>query len=224
VHRARRIAVLASAVVGTVVVSVAGAARTDDFRDEFTTLDARRWVTITRPFGHGAVDAANVSVSNGTLAMKLPAGTLDGGELRTASLYRFGTVRARLRVANAPTSLTAFFLYKAPDYQSEIDIEIFNDTTRRIMFTTYSGGTQTNTVTKLLPFDATAGFHDYAIEWTTNSVRFLVDGAPMQSWTKGVTRSAMYVYLNAWFPSWLGGERPATDRLTSVDWVEYSGR
>ena len=71
--------------------------------------------------------------------VKLPAGTLDGGELRTASLYRFGTVRARLRVANAPTSLTAFFVDKAPDYQSEIDIEIFNDTTRRIMFTTYSG-------------------------------------------------------------------------------------
>ena len=138
-HRARRFAVLASAVVGTVVVSVAGAARTDDFRDEFASFDARRWITITRPFGHGAVDAANVSVSNGALDMKLPAGTLDGGELRTASLYRFGTVRARLRVANAPTSLTAFFLYKAPDYQSEIDIEIFNDTTRRIMFTTYSG-------------------------------------------------------------------------------------
>ena len=54
--------------------------------------------------------------------------------------------------------------------------------------------------------------------------RFRVVGAPMQSWTKGVTRSAMYVYLNAWFPSWLGGERPATDRVTSVDWIEYSGR
>ena len=82
------------------------------------------------------------------------------------------------------------------------------------MFTTYSGGAQTNTVTKLLPFDATAGFHDYAIEWTTGSVRFLVDGAPMQSWTKGVTRSAMYVYLNAWFPpgSAASGRRPTASR------------
>ena len=222
--RARRVAVLASAVVGAVVVSAAGAARTDDFRDEFASLDSRRWITITRPFGQGAVDAANVSVANGTLDLRLPAGRLDGGELHTASLYRFGTIRARLKVANAPTSLTAFFLYKAPDYQSELDIEIFNDTSRRVMFTTYSGGAQTNTVTKLLPFDATAGFHDYAIEWTTGSVRFLVDGALLQSWTKGVTRSAMYVYLNAWFPSWLGGERPATDRVTSVDWLEYVSR
>jgi beta-glucanase (GH16 family) len=129
-----------------------------------------------------------------------------------------------MKVADAPTSLTALFLYKAPDYQSELDIEIFNDASRRVMFTTYSGGAQTNTVTKLLPFDATAGFHDYAIEWTTGSVRFLVDGAPLQTWTKGVTRSAMYVYLNAWFPSWLGGERPSTDRLTSVDWLDYVSR
>ncbi len=211
-------------VMGAFMVSVAAAARSDGFRDDFATLDAQRWVTITRPFGKGAVDGANVAVANGMLGVKLPAGRLDGGELRTTSLYRFGSFRARMKVADAPSSLTAFFLYKAPDYQSELDIEIFNDTTRRVMFTTYSGGAQTNTVTKTLPFDPTAGFHEYAIEYDTSSVRFLVDGALMQSWSKGVTRSAMNLYLNAWFPSWLAGERPATDRFTLVDWIEQSGR
>jgi endo-1,3-1,4-beta-glycanase ExoK len=210
--------------MGSVLVSVAAAARSDGFRDDFATLDVQRWVTITRPFGHGAVDAANVAVTGGMLGVKLPAGRLDGGELRTTSLYRFGSFRARMKVADAPSSLTAFFLYKAPDYQSELDIEIFNDTTRRVMFTTYSGGAQTNTVTRTLPFDPTTGFHEYAIEYDTSSVRFLVDGAPMQSWSKGVTRSAMYLYVNAWFPSWLAGERPATDRFTLVDWIEQSGR
>ncbi len=211
-------------VMGAFVVSVAAAARSDGFRDDFATLDAERWVTITRPFGKGAVDAANVAVASGMLGVKLPAGRLDGGELRTTSLYRFGSFRARMKVADAPSSLTAFFLYKAPDYQSELDIEIFNDTTRRVMFTTYSGGAQTNTVTRTLPFDPTTGFHEYAIEYDTSSVRFLVDGALMQSWSKGVTRSAMNLYLNAWFPSWLAGERPATDRFTLVDWIEQSGR
>ncbi len=211
-------------VMGAFMVSVAAAARSDGFRDDFATLDAERWVTITRPFGKGAVDAANVAVASGMLRVKLPAGRLDGGELRTTSLYRFGSFRARMKVADAPSSLTAFFLYKAPDYQSELDIEIFNDTTRRVMFTTYSGGAQTNTVTRTLPFDPTTGFHEYAIEYDTSSVRFLVDGAPMQSWSKGVTRSAMYLYVNAWFPSWLAGERPATDRFTLVDWIEQSGR
>ncbi len=211
-------------VMGAFMVSVAAAARSDGFRDDFATLDAERWVTITRPFGKGAVDAANVAVASGMLGVKLPAGRLDGGELRTTSLYRFGSFRARMKVADAPSSLTAFFLYKAPDYQSELDIEIFNDTTRRVMFTTYSGGAQTNTVMQTLPFDPTAGFHEYAIEYDTSSVRFLVDGALMQSWSKSVTRSAMYLYVNAWFPSWLAGERPATDRFTLVDWIEQSGR
>ena len=207
-----------------VLVSAAAAARSDDFHDDFTTFDGRAWVAITRPFGLGTVAAANAAAADGVLSLKLPAGKLDGAEVRSTALYRFGAFRTRMRVADAPTSLTAFFLYKAPDYQSEIDVEIFNDSSRRVMLTTYSGGAQTNTVTRLLPFDATAAFHEYAIEWDTSSVRFLVDGVPLQSWSKGVTKSAMYVYVNAWFPSWLGGEPPAADRFTEVDWIEHVGR
>src|SRR5262245_10525470 len=86
VHRVRRTAVVASVALGAVVVSVASAARPDGFRDDFTTLDTRQWVTITRPFGHGAVDAANVAVASGLLGIKLPAGRLDGGEVRSAGL------------------------------------------------------------------------------------------------------------------------------------------
>ena len=65
--------------------------------------------------------------------------------MRSTSLYRYGTYRTRMKIANAPSSLTAFFLYKRPDYAQEILIEIFNDDTGRIMFSTYSGFAQTNT-------------------------------------------------------------------------------
>jgi licheninase len=92
------------------------------------------------------------------------------------------------------------------------------------MFSTYAGGAQTNTVTKQLPFDATAGFHEYDIEYDPGSVRFLVDGAQLQAWSNGVTRSSMYLYVNAWFPSWLAGESPTTDRSTDVDWIEHVAR
>jgi hypothetical protein len=44
----------------------------------------------------------------------------------------------------------------------------------------------------------------------------------MQSWTSGVTRSSMYLYVNAWFPSWLAGLSPASDQFTLVDWITYS--
>jgi len=203
-------------------VSLAAAARTVGFRDDFTTLDTSRWLVSSRPFGHGTLTPGNVTASAGQLHIELPANTLDGGELRTKTLYRFGTYRARIKLANAPSSLTAFFLYKAPDYQSEIDIELYNDSSRRVMFSTYSGGQQSNTVTQLLPFDATADFHEYTIVYGQRTVRFLVDGVPMQTWSSGVTNSAMYVFLNAWFPSWLSGQAPSTDQFTSVDWLDYS--
>ena len=46
----------------------------------------------------------------------------------------------------------------------------------------------------------------------------------MQSWTSGVPRSSMYLYVNAWFPSWLAGESSASDQATLVDWITYSAR
>ena len=53
-----------------------------------------------------------------------------------------------MKLPHAPTSITGFFLYRAPDLEREIDIEVFNDPTGRVMFTTYSGGRQTHTVKK----------------------------------------------------------------------------
>lgn len=216
--------VVAAATVVVVGVSAAGAARSGDFRDDFTSFEVRRWVKIGRPFGHGTLDPANVTVANELLQIRLPAGTLNGGEMRSTSLYRFGSYRTRMRVANAPSSLTAFFLYKKPDYAQEIDIEIFNDSTGRIMFSTYSGSAQTNNVVVDLPIDLTADFHEYTIEYEPGSARFLLDGTELQRFSSGAPRSSMYLFANAWFPFWLAGERPVTDRYTSIDWIEHTGR
>lgn len=220
----RPVVAVAALLVLAVSVSVAGAARSGDFRDEFTSFEVRRWVKIARPFGHGTLDPANVTVADGLLGIRLPAGTLNGGEMRSTSLYRYGTYRTRMKIANAPSSLTAFFLYKRPDYAQEIDIEIFNDDTGRIMFSTYSGFAQTNNVIVDLPIDLTTDFHVYAIEYDPGSVRFLLDGTQLQSWSSGVPRSSMYLFANAWFPFWLAGEMPTTDRYTYVDWIEHIGR
>jgi beta-glucanase (GH16 family) len=223
VRRSRRLWIVLLALVAFgASVSIALAGHPKGFRDEFTTLDTSRWLVSSRPFGWGTLTPANVAVANGQLGIRHPAGTLDGGEMRTKSLYEFGTYRTRLEVADAPNSLTAFFLYRAPDYQQEIDIEIYDDSSGRVMFSTYSGGSQTNTVTKILPFDPTAGFHEYTIDYRKGSVSFLVDGTPMQSWTRGVPRASMYVFLNSWFPSWLPGQAPDSDRTTSADWIDYT--
>jgi len=223
VHRVWRPLLVLSIAVLAFGVSVAGAARSGDYHDEFTSLDVHRWYKSSRPFGWGAVDPANVSASEGMLGIKLPGGTLNGGEVRSLSLTRYGSYRARIKVANAPSSMTAFFLYKKPDFAQELDIEIFNDPSGRVWFSTYSAGRQT-TVVKQLGFDPTAAFHEYAIEYDPASVRFLVDGVEVQRFTSGVTQSSMYLHMNAWFPSWLAGTRPANDQFTDVDWVSFVSR
>ena len=126
----------------------------------------------------------------------------------TSDLNGYGIYSARMRLPNTPGSITGFFLYKAPDFESEIDIEVFNDSTRRIMFTTYAGGSQTHTITKRLPFDSTTGFHEYSFEYTENSVTFYADGQYIEYWDTGVPQTSMHLMLNSWFPVWLDGRRP----------------
>ena len=102
--------------------------------------------------------------------------------------FGFGRFEARVRVPHAPSSITGFFLYEPPDEAQEIDIEIFNDRTGRVMFTYYSAGHQVSR-THELPFDPTAGFHTYGFTmeprgwsspstvnvWSTSAVRCLPD-------------------------------------------------
>jgi len=108
VTRAGAVLALAAALAVGASVSVAGAAKSNSFRDDFTTFDSGRWIVSSRPFGYGTLDPADVAVANGQLGIRLPGGTTNGGEMRSRSLYRFGTYRARLKVADAPSSLTAF--------------------------------------------------------------------------------------------------------------------
>lgn len=195
-----------------------------DFTDDFDSFDANRWSKGDYNLGRSYIDPNNVDVSDGNLAIKLPAYTLNGGWVVSNDLYGYGSYAARIKVPNAPSSITAFFLYEPPDYASEIDIEIYNDTSRRIMFTTYSGGRQTHTRTKKLPFDPTKGFHEYRFDYAPNFVKFYVDGRLMKTWRRGIPKNFMHLYINAWFPTWLEGRKPSTDQFVLVDQIRHTGQ
>lgn len=182
-------------------------------------LDPDQWVSTTRDLGRGALAPQNVTVENGQLRLTLPANTLDGGEIESKDLYGPGFYAARIKVPNAPSSITGFFLYEAPDYASEIDIEIYNDSSGKILFTTYSGGEQTNTETLTLPFDPTEDFHDYAFFYNQDFITFYADGEPMKEYRVGLPDKPMKLYVNSWFPKWLDGEKPDSDRYTYIDWI-----
>jgi hypothetical protein len=68
-------------------------------------------------------------VQGSQLLLRLPAGTLDGGEILSAKRVRYGTFEARVKAAAATGSVTAFFLYEgARSGNDEIDIELIGGT------------------------------------------------------------------------------------------------
>lgn len=203
------------------LAGVAHAAGTS-FSDDFLTFDGSRWTKENHMLGRSYLNSANVDVVEGNARFKIPARTLEGAELRSNELYYHGAYATRMKLPHAPSSITGFFIYRPPDLAREIDIEIYNDSSRRIMFTTYSRGHRTHTITKQLPFDPTAGYHTYAFRYEAGLARFLVDGRVMQTWTKGVPTGSMYLYTNLWFPSWLDGKKPIADAYLNVDWTRYT--
>ncbi len=196
------------------------------FRDDFDTLDTTRWSKGEHGIGRSYLDPANVSVAGGELLMKIPARTLNGGEIVSNELYRYGSYSARMKVPYAPSSITGFFMYKAPDFANEIDIEIFNDRSRRIMFTTYAGAADgpTNTEILQLPFDPTEGYHDYRFDYSTGSVSFYVDGTLMKTWNQDIPSDSMYLMTNVWFPTWLDGKKPRKNAYLRVDSIEHTAQ
>ncbi len=191
------------------------------FSDDFSRLNGDFWDVSSHALGRGRLEPSNVGVEDGDLVITIPARTLNGGEIATKGFYGYGTYSARIRVPEAPGSITGFFLYKSPDYQSEIDVEIYNDHSRRILFTTYAGGSQTNTREVRLPFDPTRGFHEYSFRYAPDSVGFCVDGEPLQRFGEGLPGNPMHLMINAWFPTWLRGRPPRHDARLYVDYISY---
>jgi hypothetical protein len=46
----------------------------------------------------------------------------------------------------------------------------------------------------------------------------------MKTWTDGLPQNYMSLYVNAWFPTWLGGKKPRTDKFVLVDQIRYTGQ
>ena len=180
------------------------------------------WKSTDHRLGRGKVLPENVTMEEGKVRITLPADTVNGGEIVSERLHGPGSMyTARMKVPDAPTSITGFFLYEPPDLESEIDIEIFNEPSGKILFTTYSDGKQTHTKEKKLPFDPTKGFHDYAFFYGEDFLIFYVDGKEMQRYKNGIPNEEMKLYVNSWYPTWLETQKPSSDRYAYIEWIEH---
>ncbi|MFJ3540202.1 family 16 glycosylhydrolase [Streptomyces sp. NPDC090109] len=110
---------------------------------------------------------------------------LTAAAIATRRSYLYGTFAARLRVPSGSGLVSGLFLHRNGPRQ-EIDIEFLGrDTTRMLVNVFYNPGAPG---TKLeygyrgtpllvdLGFDASENFHDYAIEWGPDCIRWRVDG------------------------------------------------
>jgi endo-1,3-1,4-beta-glycanase ExoK len=202
------------------------------FRDDFDTFNSNRWIKSDHQQGLSYLDSSNVVVDNSYLRLRIPAGTTDGAEIESVDYYGYGTYRVRMKTADAPSSITGFFLYRSPDLYcspdlySEIDIEVYNDGTGNTDFVTYADGQRTHYVSKDFRFDPSADFHTYRFDYNPDSIQFYVDGTLRQTWTDGIPSASMKLLVNTWFPNWVPdpGQAPDTGRATRIDWIDYDQR
>ena len=101
-------------------------------------------------------------------------------EIRTKEQYGYGTYEVRMRAAEAPGLVSAFFIYapKSAEVkdQDEIDIEILGKDPHSIQLNYFVDGNGDHAALVPLEFDTSREVSDYAFEWLPDSLRWYVNG------------------------------------------------
>ena len=159
----------------------------------FTGVDHALWTLRddTFPSNLALFTPRNVTVeSDQTLQLRFrsertPVRGFTSGALCSRQPYRYGRFVAIVRPAGAPGLITGVFLHRSLPRQ-EIDIEFLGKDTRKMVVNVFYNpglegarmeyGYRGTPALIDLGFDASADFHEYAIEWTSTAIRWSVDG------------------------------------------------
>jgi endo-1,3-1,4-beta-glycanase ExoK len=227
------------------------------FRDDFDQLDTSRWQLMTHSWDTNLALFSDkpATVEEGQLVIRLlpaPEGTVDGtgaakpylgAEVRSVDTVTYGRVRARIKFAKGSAVVSSLVTIYTPwpaDDWNELDFEVLGASPPALQLNTmvYLGpppaapGTTSVTPTQApfkptLGFDPTADFHVYAMEWTPESARFLVDDEVVHTWTEHIDRLKLpqNVLLTLWASSSAAWAGPVTEETLEAearyDWVEF---
>ncbi len=187
----------------------------DDFNG--TALDPAKWTPFTGNDTGGNVyytgRTNNVYVANGMLHLVAQQESMGGfgytsAQLRTDGLYwkQYGLIVARIKQPPGDGFWPSWWMLgKNYDtigwpYCGEVDImECFGYPTQilgSLHFADVSGNNIFEGLYYNLPTlgDTTANFHTYAIQWTSNSIAWQVDGVNVQTWTNWGAVSGPFAY------------------------------
>ncbi|MDQ0087853.1 beta-glucanase (GH16 family) [Paenibacillus anaericanus] len=155
------------------------------FTDGFDSFNNELWYK-SDGWGNGpdfnvGWQADHVEFSDGKMVLRLDDTPSSGkpyssGEYATTALHGYGRIESRLKVAKGDGLVTSIFTY-SPN-ADEIDIEILGKDPTKMETNYYVKGVRGLKAHAIidLGFDASADFHDYAIEWSWNYIRWYVDG------------------------------------------------
>lgn len=211
----------------TLVAAVMLPAQTGaSFVDNCTTFNSNLWSKADWAQGLGSVQSANVNPSGGgVLNFEIPAGTHNGGEIRSKAQYSFGQVAANFKVPNLPGIISSIFMYQGTSTSDEIDIEVYlNNGKWEIAFTIYRLGVKEWVHSYFPTWDPSIGYNDYMIDYQESAISFYINGALEAQFHTPSQQPIhpMNIQLNAWYPEWLNGPLAASTEFFQVNQISYT--
>lgn len=169
------------------------------------------------------------------LTSEVHAKTYKGAEIASKTLYRYGRIEVRMRMARGPGILSTFFTYKpgseaAGAVWEEIDVEAFGKSNAtawqsNILVGNPRAGSEMVHDTGASLADA---YHTYTIEWTPTAVVWQVDGVEKRRTTGGQASqltSMHNFHFNLWasdVASWAGAfDSSMLPASQYVSWIRY---
>ncbi|TKY63837.1 xyloglucan endotransglucosylase/hydrolase protein 32 [Spatholobus suberectus] len=129
-----------------------------------------------------------------------------GARWRSPTRFRSGTFGALIRCPGGDTSGLNFNLYlsslEGDKSQDEIDFEFLGHDRTLVQTNYFSDGAGNRERIHRLGFDASDGFHEYAIAWGNDAIEWRVDGTVVRREEKkegeGFPEKPMFLYASVW--------------------------
>ncbi len=179
-----------------------------------------------------------ISGHNGNLQLRLsdrggrvrPIGC---GEIQSKQVFGYGRFEARMRTAAGSGLNTAFFTFIGPPMgvkeHDEIDFEFLGKDPRTVELAYWANAKKMHRHVHQLGYDASQEFHDYAFEWTRESIKWYIDGQLIHSTAAGaqMPRNPGKIMFSLWSGSkiedaWMGPFRYNAPVTAEVSWVKFT--
>jgi endo-1,3-1,4-beta-glycanase ExoK len=208
----------------------------------YPIIDSKKWY-VSSGWSNGDHQGCewreeNISAVNGNLQLKLS----DQGatkrpyscaEIHTNDRTGHGRYEARMKTAAGSGLNTAFFTYVGPPTgaheHDEIDFEFIGKVPDTVDINVWTNGKSAKPQRIPLGFDASKDFHDYVIEWRSDSIRWYADGKLIYETPKGapIPRNSGRLYFSLWSGTkiedeWMGPFTYTGPVTAEVAWFKYT--